>query len=427
MPNEKLNDDSRTTTYFKVYKKCKTSRARAGRLRLRHGTVDTPVFMPVGTQGTMKTLTSKQLRNLNLEIILANTYHLAHKPGTEVLDKAGGLHNFMCFDRNILTDSGGFQMVSLLKFANFTENGVLFSYPHDENVKLLLSPEKCMQIQSVIKSDIMMQLDDVVETISKDEDRNKLATERSIRWLDRAYNYLFQKESQDSNVKLPENVNIGKVKFTNDDIFDQVLDKIIKNRPEQVLYPITQGVLDVKLREYSIDEFGKRTNMIEGNAIGGLSGGEEKQEFCKVVLLSTNKLPHFRPRYVMGIGYPIDLIVCIAMGCDQFDCVWPTRIARMGIALVEDERRQVNLNKECDYNINNKLDNTCDCSTCKNYKFGYLQLLCRNKVPSICSLLTVHNIFHHKRLLTNIRASILEDSFPKFCQNYFDKIKFYPD
>lgn len=142
MPTEALKE----TTLFKVFKKCPKSRARSGRLRLRHGTVDTPVFMPVGTQGTMKTLTSQQLKNLKLEIILANTYHLNFKPGTQVLNKAQGLHNFMNFHRNILTDSGGFQMVSLVKFAEFSENGVEFAYPHDETKKVMLTPEKCMEI-----------------------------------------------------------------------------------------------------------------------------------------------------------------------------------------------------------------------------------------------------------------------------------------
>ena len=326
------------TTFFKVQSQCQTSRARAGRIRLKHGTVDTPVFMPVGTQGTMKAITSKQLKNeLNAEIILANTYHLAHKPGTEVLEKTKGLHNFMNFHRNILTDSGGFQMVSLNKFATFSEEGVSFAYPHDEERILMLTPEKCMEIQNSINSDIMMQLDDVVVTTSKDKERNTLATKRSIRWLDRAYDYLLDSKVDTENRPKPckiaksvEFADLNSKKHKN--YFNKQVDVKLDDRPNQVLYPITQGVLDLELRQECLAELNQnlnRSRKIEGGAIGGLSGGEEKEDFCKVVLFSTAKLPSYRPRYVMGIGFPIDLIMCVAMGCDQFDCVWPTRIARM--------------------------------------------------------------------------------------------------
>ena len=299
-------ESSKTTTFFNVSNKCSTSRARAGRIRLKHGTVDTPVFMPVGTQATMKTLTSKQLETLNLEIILANTYHLAYKPGTEVLDKIGGIHQFMNFNRNVLTDSGGFQMVSLLKFAEFTEEGVNFSYPHDETRKLMLTPEKCMDIQTSINSDIMMQLDDVVVTTSTDRERNELATKRSVRWLDRAYEHLKKYKKISDKVSFVEEVEQQKVGQTGDSetgninrIFEKTR-KIIEDRPEQVLYPITQGVLDQELREYCLTEYCDveiRAEKIEGGAIGGLSGGEQKEDFCKVILKSTAKLPSYRPRY----------------------------------------------------------------------------------------------------------------------------------
>jgi len=386
--------------------------------------------MPVGTQGTMKTLTSKQLKDLNFEIILANTYHLAYKPGTKVLDKAEGLHNFMNYHRNILTDSGGFQMVSLLKFAEFTEDGVHFSYPHDESKKLLLTPEKCMEIQNSINSDIMMQLDDVVETTSKDFVRNDLATKRSIRWLDRAYEYLLD-ENKAKKRKIADKVEfIDKSKDKETELFKKQLDQTLPDRPEQVLYPITQGVLDPNLRNYCLKELvedPKRSPKIEGGAIGGLSGGEEKPDFCRVILQSTGKLPKYRPRYVMGIGHPIDILVCVALGCDQFDCVWPTRIARMGTVLVRDKRREVNLKKDVSdskIDLTGKLDPKCNCSTCQNYSYGYLQIMLKNKDPSVCNLLTVHNLWHHKKFLEEIRESIVENKFPDFCRRYLEEVDY---
>ena len=443
------------TTFFKVQSQCQTSRARAGRIRLKHGTVDTPVFMPVGTQGTMKAITSKQLKNeLNAEIILANTYHLAHKPGTEVLEKTKGLHNFMNFHRNILTDSGGFQMVSLNKFATFSEEGVSFAYPHDEERILMLTPERCMEIQNSINSDIMMQLDDVVVTTSKDKERNTLATKRSIRWLDRAYDYLLDSKVDTENRPKPckiaksvEFADLNSKKYKN--YFNKQVDVKLDDRPNQVLYPITQGVLDLELRQECLAELNQnlnRSRKIEGGAIGGLSGGEEKEDFCKVVLFSTAKLPSYRPRYVMGIGFPIDLIMCVAMGCDQFDCVWPTRIARMGIVLVRDPRRMVDLSKSLESSyykqenengkicqkerekklLTNPLDPKCPCSTCKTHNFGYLRILVKNQHPSFCNLLSIHNLAHHKNLMNQIRQAILEQKFPEFVQSYLDEVQYYP-
>jgi len=368
----------------------------------------------------MKTLTADQVKALDFEIILANTYHLAHKPGTEVLDKAGGLHSFMNFNRNILTDSGGFQMVSLLKFAEFSEDGVHFSYPHDETRKLLLSPEKCMDIQSSINSDIMMQLDDVVVTTSEDKERNTLATKRSIRWLDRAF-----KHAKTKHRKIADGVA-----FSDQTDFKKINDEIITDRPEQVLYPITQGVLDPELREYCLKEYcdkKSRADQIEGGAIGGLSGGEAKEQFCRVILQSTARLPAYRPRYVMGVGHPIDILVCVALGCDQFDCVWPTRIARCGIALVRDERREVIIKKNVDVEIlKGKIDSRCGCSTCRRHSYGYIQTLFKNKDPSGCSLLTVHNLHHHKQFMLEMRESIENRKFPEFVQTYLNDTKYYP-
>ncbi|KAJ1973194.1 Queuine tRNA-ribosyltransferase catalytic subunit 1, partial [Dimargaris cristalligena] len=225
---------------FEIIARCSTSKARVSKLHLPHFTADTPMFMPVGTQGTMKGLTTDQLRTLDCHVILGNTYHLGHRPGPEILDQAGGLHNFMDWDRGLLTDSGGFQMVSLLKLAEITEAGVQFESPHDGSM-MLLTPEKSMELQNSIGADIMMQLDDVVSSLTTGP-RVEEAMHRSIRWLDRCI----------KAHRFPERQN---------------------------LFPIIQGGLDPDLRRACLAEMIRRD--APGYAIGGLSGGEEKDQFWR--------------------------------------------------------------------------------------------------------------------------------------------------
>ncbi|CAG9784528.1 unnamed protein product [Diatraea saccharalis] len=272
---------------FHIQAECKTTRSRAGLIKLPHYSVKTPVFMPVGTQGTMKGLLPEQLEELGCEIILGNTYHLGNRPGTEVLEKIGGLHKFMSWNRALLTDSGGFQMVSLLKLAEITEEGVKFRSPYDDT-EIMLTPEKSIEIQNCIGADIIMQLDDVVQTTFQDYDRIKEATERTSRWLDRCL-------------------------------------KAHKRPSEQSIFPIVQGLLNKELREKSARDH--MTKNVNGFAIGGLSGGESKDQFWPMVSLSTGILDKHRPRYLMGVGLAIDLVVCVALGVDMFDCVFPTRTA----------------------------------------------------------------------------------------------------
>ncbi|XP_069362024.1 queuine tRNA-ribosyltransferase catalytic subunit isoform X2 [Maniola hyperantus] len=272
---------------FNVQAKCNISRARAASMKLPHYEVQTPVFMPVGTQGTMKGLLPDQLENLNCEIILGNTYHLGNRPGVEVLTKVGGLHKFMGWNRALLTDSGGFQMVSLLKLAEITEQGVKFKSPYDDS-EIMLTPEKSIEIQNCIGADIIMQLDDVVQTTFQDYDRIKEATERTSRWLDRCL-------------------------------------KAHKRPTEQNIFPIVQGLLNPELRRQSAEEH--ITKDVNGFAIGGLSGGEAKDDFWPMVSLGTEILDKNKPRYLMGVGLAIDLVVCVALGIDMFDCVFPTRTA----------------------------------------------------------------------------------------------------
>jgi len=321
-------------------------------------------------QGTVKGLTSEQLYGLNAPIILGNTYHLGHRPGPEILQQIGGLHKFMNWNRNILTDSGGFQMVSLLKLAEITEEGVLFESPHDGS-KLLLTPEKSIQIQNIIGADIMMALDDVVSSTITGP-RVEEAMYRTIRWIDRCI-------------------------------------KAHQRPHDQNLFGIIQGGLDPRLRDICLEEFNKRD--LPGFAIGGLSGGESKDDFWKIVTQCTAKLPQNKPRYLMGVGFPVDLVVCIALGVDMFDCVYPTRTARFGTALVPSGLMNLKLTNYA--NDFKPVDETCQCYTCLHYTRAYLHSISRG--DSMCGvLLSYHNIAYQLRLMSQARQSIIDAKFPEF-------------
>ncbi|XP_001607235.2 queuine tRNA-ribosyltransferase catalytic subunit [Nasonia vitripennis] len=366
---------------FEVRAECPVSKARTGYMQLVHHHVDTPVFMPVGTQGTLKGLLPQQLEDLDCQIILGNTYHLGNRPGPDVLDQAGGLHKFMNWKRALLTDSGGFQMVSLLKLAHITEEGVNFTSPFDES-KCMLTPERSIQIQNSIGADIIMQLDDVVHSTTKGP-RVEEAMHRTTRWLDRCLT--------------------------------------AHERPsEQSIFPIVQGGLDPVLRTESAKQLIQRK--VNGYAIGGLSGGESKHDFWKMVHLTTDILPKNKPRYLMGVGFAVDLVVCSALGVDMYDCVFPSRTARFGCALVH--TGQLNL-KQGQYAVDKRpIDETCTCSTCKTYNRSYIHQIVTIETVA-CHILTVHNIAFQMRLMREIRESIEEKRFPKYVQDYM--LKVYPE
>ncbi|XP_053990676.1 queuine tRNA-ribosyltransferase catalytic subunit 1-like isoform X2 [Hylaeus volcanicus] len=321
-------------------------------------------------------MTLLQLEKIGYQLILGNTYHLGNRPGISVLRQFSGLHTFMGWKKNILTDSGGFQMVSLLKLAQITEVGVEFLSPVD-NSKQLLTPEMSMAIQNCIGADIMMALDDVIPATLDDHNRVKEATSRTTRWLDRCIQG--------------------------------------HKRPlEQNLFAIVQGGLNETLRLQSLRDLKERN--LPGYAIGGLSGGEEKDKFWRIVELCTRRvdstgLPENKPRYLMGVGYPLDMIVSVAFGVDMFDCVYPARTARFGTAIVPEGTLRLKQNR---YAYDNRvLQKDCPCAACKEYTRSYLHKSLDKKALGI-RLLTLHNMTYMYRFFQDIRRSIATNTFSQY-------------
>ncbi|OLL21948.1 putative queuine tRNA-ribosyltransferase [Neolecta irregularis DAH-3] len=355
---------------FKLVAICSTTKARASLMKLRHSTVELPVFMPVGTQASLKGISPDQLSDLGCRLMLNNTYHLGLKPGQEVLDAVGGAHSFQGWAHSILTDSGGFQMVSLLKLAHIMEEGVRFLSPHDGS-PMLLTPEHSMNLQNSIGSDIIMQLDDV-------------AMLRSVRWLDRCI-------------------------------------KAHKKPETQALFAIIQGGLDERLRRLCCEKMVERDT--PGIAIGGLSGGEEKPQYCKIVSLCTDLLPKHKPRYVMGVGYAEDLMVSVALGADMFDCVYPTRTARFGNALTP--KGVLNLKNRQYASDFRPIDSECTCPCCaKNgWKItrAYVYHLAGKETVG-AHLLTLHNLHYQFYLMREARKAIIQDRFPQYLRDFFSTL-----
>lgn len=354
--------------------------ARAAILELPHGPVSTPVFMPVGTQGTIKALTNDQVADIGYRLILGNTYHLGLRPGPEVMKEMGGLHGLMNWKYNLLTDSGGFQMVSLVKLSKVVEEGVHFQSPVD-GTHMLLTPEHSMYIQNCLGSDILMALDDVISSTTAEKDRIVEATHRTMRWMDRCI----------SGHKRPEVQN---------------------------LFGIVQGHLDPELREWSLSEMIARGDSCPGYAIGGLAGGEDKEFFWRVVAQCTARLPADKPRYLMGVGYPLDLVVCSALGVDMFDCVFASRTARFGTALVP--AGELRLKQACFERDMSPLQEGCRCYACQNYSRSYFHTLLNNEPSVAAQLLTQHNLTYVFDLMAGLRQAVLDNSLDQFVQEYME-------
>ncbi len=356
---------------FELTHRDSSSKARAGILTTPHGTIDTPVFMPVATRGAIRALTIKDIEEIGFDIILSNTYHLYIRPGTDLLQKADGLHKFIDYHKPILTDSGGFQVFSLSDLCKIFDNGVEFK-SHLDGSRHFFSPEKVLDIQKVIGSDIMMVLDQCTHYPATPEIA-KEAVDRTVNWADISYNY-WQKE------------------------FD--IDK-------QALFAIIQGSVYKDLRE----ECAERLLQFDfpGYAIGGLSVGEPKDLYMEMTEVTLKQLPEDKPRYMMGVGSPVEILYAIKHGIDMFDCVMPTRIARNGTIYTSQGRVNIKTSKYAeDFS---PLDENCDCYVCRNFSRAYLRHIYR--VGEISSLIynSYHNLFFMKNFLDEIRESIMNGTF----------------
>ncbi|KAF9450446.1 tRNA-guanine transglycosylase [Macrolepiota fuliginosa MF-IS2] len=366
---------------FEVIAKCKTTKARVSRMTLSHGVTMLPTFMPVATQAAIKGLTPEQVESLGVTLILNNTYHLNLRPGLKVLNEVGGAHKFQGWERNLLTDSGGFQLVSLSKFTTITEEGALFASPFTGE-PTMLTPEESISIQHAIGADIIMQLDDVVSSLTTGP-RVEEAMERSVRWLDRCTAHHEQSGKKD----------------------------------RQNLFAIVQGGLDPGLRDRCLDAMIQRKNDVAGYAIGGLSGGEEKDTFWRIIKQCADKLPEDRPRYSMGIGFAEDLLVCVALGVDMADCVFPTRTARFGVALTHSGPLNLKLNKHArDFD---PIDKNCPCPTCSGKTSRAILHHTTTHETSAAHAITLHNITFQAQVMGRARAAIIAGTFPEYLRKFF--------
>lgn len=353
--------------------------ARYGSLKTNHGTYETPMFMPVGTLANVKTLVPEELKAMHSAIILSNTYHLWLRPGEDVVQKAGGLHAFMHYDGPILTDSGGFQVFSLAKNKkkDITEEGVHFK-SHLDGRNLLLTPEKSMEIQNKLDSDIAMSFDECIP-YPADYEYTKKSTERTIRWAKR-----------------------GKDAFHNE---------------KQSLFGIVQGGAYQDLRHYSAKETVKIG--FDGYAIGGTSVGEGKDVMYQMIDDAILYLPEEKPRYLMGVGDPVDILEGVERGVDLFDCVLPTRIARHGNAFTKNGKINI---KNAKYKEDfTPLEDGCDCYTCQNYTKAYVRHLITANESLGGRLLSIHNIRFLIRLVEEIRIAIQEDRFTEYKKEFIDR------
>jgi queuine tRNA-ribosyltransferase len=376
--------------------------ARAGTLTLPHGTVETPAFMPVGTQGTVRALSPADLQAIGAGLVLANTYHLHVRPGEAVVAKLGGLHRFMAWDRPLLTDSGGFQVFSLEGFRQVTEDGVQFQ-SHVDGSRRTITPESAVEIQWTLGADIAMAFDHVVAG-GGDEATTRDAMERTVRWLGRCVRRHDElKASYDG--KTLRHRNSGR----------DLLQRSVLASYDQTLWPILQGGSHLDLRTESL----QRTLDLApwtGIALGGLSVGEPKPVMCGVLEGLEPRLPRVLPRYLMGVGFPGDLVSAVERGMDLFDCVAPTRNGRNGSAFTPDG--PVNLRNAEHREDARPLDETCDCETCTTFSRGYLRHLFMAEELLGLRLLSLHNVRFLIRLAGAMRTAIRAGDFPRWAAEW---------
>ena len=366
---------------FEITHICKQSGARTGILHTPHGDVETPMFMPVGTQATVKFVSPEELKDLGSGVILANTYHLWLRPGEDIVDQAGGVQKFMNYKGPMLTDSGGFQVFSLADQRKITEDGVTFKNTLNGDT-LFLSPEKSIQIQNKIGADIIMSFDECIPYPATREYVEK-STERTLRWALR-----------------------GKQAHT---------------RPEeQALFGIVQGGDYEDLRKYCAEKLIEMD--FPGYAIGGTSVGEDKETMYRMVKWASDALPFDKPRYLMGVGAVNDLLEAVSRNVDMCDCVLPTRIARHGTLMTSEGR--ISIRKAIYKNDFTPLDPECDCYTCRNYTKAYLNHLQRTNEGFGTRLMSIHNLRFLVKLMEDARKAIKEDRFNDFKEETLAKMKF---
>jgi queuine tRNA-ribosyltransferase len=353
--------------------------ARAGRLTTPHGVIETPVFMPVGTQATVKSLSPDELRDVKAQIILSNTYHLYMRPGAEVVEHFGGLHKFMNWSGPILTDSGGFQVFSLAHNRKLDDDGVTFK-SHIDGSTHRFTPELVMRVEEQLGADIIMVLDECTPHPSSHE-YNLQALQRTHAWAERCLR--------------------------------------ARSREDQALFAIVQGSTFADLRRDSAATLSALD--FPGYAIGGLSVGEPKEEMHRILEETTPLLPKRKPRYLMGVGSPEDLVECVARGIDMFDCVLPTRVARNGALLTKDGRLAIKSSRFA--LVDKPVEEECDCYTCTHFSLGYLHHLYRAEELLAYRLNSVHNLRFMTRTVGEIRAAILDGSFNGYRDAFLARYK----
>jgi len=362
---------------YELIKECKRTKARLGRLHTPHGIIETPIFMPVGTQATVKAMTPEELKEMNAQIILSNTYHLYLRPGADLIREAGGLHRFMNWYRPILTDSGGFQVFSLGPLRKIGEDGVTFK-SHLDGSTHFMSPETSIEVQMALGSDIVMAFDECAPYPSSWE-YTLAALERTTRWAGRCKEAL--------------------------------------KREDQALFGIVQGGMFKDLRERSARELTEIG--FPGYGIGGLSVGEPKPLMYEVLDFTIPHLPVDKPRYLMGVGSPDCLIEGVMRGVDMFDCVLPTRIARNGTVMTS--AGKVVIKNAANTGDFRPLDEECSCYTCRNYSRAYLRHLFKAEEILGLRLATIHNLHFLLTLMQKVRQSIAEDTLPELRNEFFAK------
>lgn len=353
--------------------------ARRGTVSLAHGDIQTPAFMPVGTYGTVKGMLPRDIHEIGADVILGNTFHLWLRPGTEIIDSFGGLHDFIGWNKPILTDSGGFQVFSLGAMRKITEEGVKFRSPIDGS-KVFLSPEKSMQIQNSLNSDIVMQFDECTPYPATPKEAQD-SLELSLRWGQRC---------------IDEHQKLGN---------------------KNALFGIVQGSMYEDLRMQSLESLVAMP--FDGYAIGGLSVGEPKEEMFNVLEYLPQKMPADKPRYLMGVGKPEDIVEAVRRGVDMFDCVMPTRNARNGHYFVS--TGVVKIRNSVNKTDHSPLDAECDCYTCQNFSRAYLHHLSKCKEMLAAQLATIHNLRYYQNLMAGLRNAIENNELESFIAEFYAK------